>query len=374
MELLLLLSRVSPEASTVEKAQNIINSSVNWDLFTALSLKHGTSAIIYKNLYRLQNVPEHIIKKYKGIYNNLLRKNILMISELDRIIDGLNRKNIEVISLKGAATSEKIFGDIGIYPSGDIDMLVKVEDVDKVREFLENDGYSLNDAGFEKYKGYYLKEQYHISLTKDMYTVEPHWNLFMRYFNSAPEFWWEESNSVLSGGRQYMFLSPERNILYGSFRLFSQAFNYLRFLVMVAEMIRYYRKEIDWNKLFIYADRFQFQHVLAVVLRLSNELLGAPVPKELIELKRFRTRLLYKYAGRILMQEKNVNNNFNVRYKILLTLLSTDFSRAFRIFSRRIFPSKGEIVARYGIPEGSYKMIIYYLLNPILILTRKDLP
>ncbi len=89
-----------------------------------------------------------------------------MVSELDRLIDGLNKKGIEVISLKGATASEKIFGDIALYPSGDIDILIKVEDIDSVRKFLEADGYTLNDKCFDEYRDYFIRELYHISLSK----------------------------------------------------------------------------------------------------------------------------------------------------------------------------------------------------------------
>jgi len=215
-ELLFLLSRVDPEAAVLEKAQSLISPTFNWDSFTSLSIKHGTSAIIYRNLLRLKDIPQVVIDKFQNIYNNSLRSNILMVSELDRLIDGMNKTGIEVISLKGATASEKIFGDIGLYPSGDIDILVKVEDIDRVREFLEADGYKLNDKGFDEYREYFIKELYHINLSNGKYTIEPHWNLFMRYFTTPPEFWWKECIIVSSGGRQYKFLSPEKNVLYNS--------------------------------------------------------------------------------------------------------------------------------------------------------------
>ncbi len=112
-ELLLLLSRVYPGQPTFEKAQSLISPAFNWDSFISLSIKHGTSAIIYKNLIKLQNIPQDILNKFEGIYNNTLRSNVLMVSELDRLIDGLNKKGIDVIALKGVTASEKIFGDIG---------------------------------------------------------------------------------------------------------------------------------------------------------------------------------------------------------------------------------------------------------------------
>lgn len=365
-DMLFLLSRVSPEASDIERAQALI-TTLNWDSFIALSIKHGTSAIVYKNLLKLENIPQVVTDKFQGIYNNSLRSNILMVSELDRLIDGLNKTGIEVISLKGATASEKIFGDIGLYPSGDIDILVKVKDIDRVRRYLESAGYKLNDIGFDEYREFFIKELYHISLSNDRYTIEPHWNLFCRYFTTPPDFWWEESVTVSSGGREYNFLSPEKYILYTSFRIFFKSFRSLRFLVMVAEIIRYYRNEIDWDKLFAYAREYKFENVLRVVLRLSSQLLGASIPVEYIEIKRFRVRVLYRCAYTMLLRGEDPHPF----YKALLIFLKDDLSDAFRVLFRRLFPSMGEIVSRYRLNEGSGKAKAYYILNPVMLLMRK---
>lgn len=365
-ELLIFLSRVNPEASALEKAQVLI-STLNWDSFTSLSIKHGTSALIYRNLLKLKDIPQVVVDKFRNIYNNSLRSNILMVSELDRLIEGLNRAGIEVISLKGATASEKLFGDIGLYPSGDIDILIKVEDVGKVKEFLKSEGYSLNDTGFDEYREFFIKELYHISLSSGRYTIEPHWNLFFRYFETPPEFWWEESFTVSSGDREYRFLSPEKNILYTSFRLFSKGFVHLRFLVLIAEIIRHYADEIDWNKLFEYARKYRFENVLRVTLKLSRELLGAPGPEKYFVMKGMRVRVLYQRALKMVLQEEDVHP----LNKVLFAFLKDDVTGAFKVLFRRLFPSMGEIISRYKLSTGSVKAKVYYILNPVMLMMRK---
>ena len=290
-----------------------------------------------------------------------------MVSELDRLIEGLNRAGIEVISLKGATASEKIFGDIALYPSGDIDILVKVEDIDGVRQFLEAEGYTLNDKGFDEFREFFIKELYHISLSNNRYTIEPHWNLFFRYFATPPEFWWEESISVTSGDRGYRFLSPEKNILYTSFRLFSKGFVYLRFLVLIAEIIRHYADEIDWNKLFEYARKYRFENVLRVTLKMSHNLLGSPVPPKYTLIERLRTKILYRKALKMVLREDVVHP----LDKILFAFLRDDLSGAFKVLFHRLFPSMGEIVSRYKLSTGSVKAKVYYILNPVMLMMRK---
>ena len=61
-EHVLLLSRVEPEASVLERAQSLICPRFNWGSFTEFSIAQGTSAIIYKNLLKLKNIPHNIIR------------------------------------------------------------------------------------------------------------------------------------------------------------------------------------------------------------------------------------------------------------------------------------------------------------------------
>lgn len=140
---------------------------------------------------------------------------------------------------------------------------------------------------------------------------------------------------------------------------------------MVSEIIRHYRAEIDWEKLFVYAKRFGFENVLSVVLRLAADLLGVPVPHAYVDLKGFKAEKLYQCAVAMLFQEKDADNNSNVLYKVMLTILGTNLSNTFRILLRRMFPPVGEIVSRYRIQAGTGKAAAYYILNPILLMLRR---
>jgi hypothetical protein len=315
----------------------------------------------------LDNIPREILKRFEKIYYYSLRANILSVSELDRLIHGLEERGIDVIALKGAPTSESIFGDIALSPFADLDILVKVNDIQRTREFLEAEGYTLNDKGFDEYRAFFIKELYHISLSGYRFTIEPHWNLFFRYFTTPPEFWWEESIRVSSEGREYTFLSPEKNILYTTFRLFAKLFTPLKFLVMVAEVLRHYRDEMDWDKLFRYARQYKFERVLRVTMKLCRDMLGAPVPGDFADIKGLRARVLFRVARRMALH--GVTND--AAAKILTAFMRDDLTGTIRVLLRRLLPSRGEIVSRYGVPGGSLKVLFYYVLNPLILLVKR---
>jgi len=365
-ELLLLLSRVQPDNEALHRARSLITPTTEWDNFITLSLHHGTAPVVFKNLIKLKDISQVVITRFENIYNHSLRSNILMVNELDRILDTLSENNIDVILLKGATASETIFGDIGLYPSGDLDILVRIGDIDQTRKVLESMGYFLDDKGFDEYREFFLRELYHINLSNGRFTIEPHWNLFLRYFTAPSEFWWEES-IVVSAEGHYRFLSPEKNILYTAFRLFSKGFTHLRFLVMVAEVVRYYHETTNWEKLFAYAKEYKFENTLRVVMKLCHELLGAPVPYQYTEIRSLRAKVLYRRAEKKVFIEEDIHP----LNKALFAFLRDDMTGTVSVLLRRLFPSMGEVVSRYRLQKGSLKAKLYYVFNPLFLLLRR---
>jgi hypothetical protein len=362
--LLLLLSRVKPGKSALVRAQALIDAGIDWDFLIKESARHGTANLIYRNLSGLERIPETAAGRLNRLYNFTLRGNIRLAAETERLMDGLSAGGLDAIVLKGPVTSEAVFGDIGIYPSGDIDFLIKVRDIDAAREYFESVGYSLNDAGFDSHRDFYIRELNHMSLSNAMYTIEPHWNLFFRYFTAPPEFWWEETISAESDSRRYRWLSPEKNLLYNAFRTYFKLFDQLRFLVLFSELIRHHQNEIDWQKLFSHAKLYRFESVLRVMLKLAHDLLGAAVPEEYTELKQLRQRMLYPRVRRMALE----GDKSHALNKVLLASLRDDFSGFLRVMGRRLFPSMGEIISRYRLTGISGKAIGFYVLNPVLVL------
>ena len=367
-QVLLLLSRVCPTSAELHAAQVFITEGLDWDIFLSRFLRHGTHSIIYKNLLKLHGVPGHVLDIFRNTYNSTLRLNIQLVSELDRVLLALEKRSTGAIPLKGPIASEVIFGDMGIYPGGDIDILIKLEDLDRTRQYLDSEGYKLLDKGFDDYREFFIRELYHLRFSNGRYVLEPHWNLFFRYFTTPPEFWWEESIRVSSGGREYTFLSPEKNVLYTTFRLFTKLFTPLRFLVLVAEVLRHYRDEINWEKLFRYARQYKFESVLRVTMKLSRDMLGAHVPEGFADIRGPRERVLFRVIRRMVLY----GAKDHPLWKVFLAFLRDDPAGAFRVLIKRIFPSKGEIVSRYRVPGSSPKAFFYYLLNPLMLLMKRD--
>jgi hypothetical protein len=359
--LVILLSGPSLEGDFTDLYEDLLNG-INWNLLLRFSDIARTSPVVYKNLRSLEGIPEDVKESLRLRYIASLSHNLCLKEEIRRIIDSLRDRGIEAIPLKGPVASEHIFGDIALYTSSDIDILVRPQDLSETKRILMDSGYR-QVSGF--YEDDYIRTGYHLPpYTKNGFYLEVHWNLTMRYFDTPPDFWWEDVEMVDLDGDRYMMLSPERYLLYGIFRLFSHAFYPLKFHFFVAGLISFYQDRIDQELLLSYSRRFGMERLVRFTLSLMRDLFGSRVflsnEKEGIVSRRIKGMII-----RGLFDEEPVLT----RRMIVYASLQDSLMRYLFTILERLFPDSHEIRARYSIEPGSKRVILYYLLNPFYLLS-----
>ncbi|MBT2699437.1 nucleotidyltransferase family protein [Bacillus sp. ISL-40] len=109
----------------------------------------------------------------KGFYQNLFIKN-----QTDQLLRGFEEKKIDVIALKGVYFAEKYFGHMGARATSDIDLLVRIQDLNIAIESVKSLGFTFEE---EQIPGHF-----HCSFSKRLPTsptplvVELHWDLVKR--------------------------------------------------------------------------------------------------------------------------------------------------------------------------------------------------
>ncbi len=124
--LLLLLSTPLPEKTCEDEIATILtnNDSLDYKRIYGLALANGVAGFVYKNSQNKPIFPEPIQIDLHKFYRQTALKNILILKETLNILKLLSDNKIATIPLKGATVSDLLFNDFGVYPSGDIDILV----------------------------------------------------------------------------------------------------------------------------------------------------------------------------------------------------------------------------------------------------------
>ena len=338
--------------------------SGNYDRLLELANLNQVSPIMYRNLQKVQGVPEHVMEGLNKAYLATFLQNVRHSQETMRIIGLPQMEGIEVIPLKGSLFSDIVLGDMGLYPTCDIDLLVHPRDLERAKSAIVGLGYSEGSTLAEEDR---LQGSYHLSFSNNTYVVELHWNLVMRYFEAPPDFWWEDAGIIEYEGTVISVLAPEKYLLYAIFRLFSHGFIPLRFSILVSGIVGKYGGQIDWSKFLSCAGELKMNRVSLFTLKLLHELLGVDIPQEIANRRVFG----YDFLKRIVMKGlfKGVKRT-RLRMAFFTILMDTPLN-TLRVLFRRLLPKRSELRLRYGLSPDSKKVFFYYLLNPFFLVFRR---
>ena len=189
-------------------------------------------------------------------------RNIMLNKEFCGIIDCFSNDNIPVMGLKGISLIQDVI-DPGERYVGDIDILVKPENVLKAAELLRELGYSGSDEYFDPEKPYsiYLNSLTFSRSYESSYYVHLHWHilnttlpLFM--YDIDMDRIWQEAEHREIEGRGLLFPSPAHSIVYLSIHAFNHSYRKLSLLDDLMRLIEFYRGRLDWENIIETADKW----------------------------------------------------------------------------------------------------------------------
>jgi len=341
------------------------NNQIDPSKIYSIAVRNGTAGFVFKNAQGLNIFPDNLSLDLHKFYKQTAFKNILMLQQTIILLKLLADNKIVSIPLKGAAASDLLFNDFGVYPSGDIDILVHPSNLPKAKKILCTQG------GFSQIREIaeqdLLLNHYHLIFKKDNLILEVHWNLVKRYFSIPPDFWWQTSKAIEWNGIHTVELSIEKYILYNIFRLFDHCFYPLRFFSLLSGIIDKNADNINWNELMHYARHYKMQKLVIFTLRLIKEMLNTPVPENLF-LKKY---MGYQYFRSLVFSGIFSGIQKKHQKMMVYTVLLIQPGTVLAILVKRIFPAKGELRLRYNLPPESNKLYFYYILNPLLLIFKK---
>lgn len=331
-----------------------------------LALECEVAGFVYRNVKLLDLDLKEIKDRLQPVYHEAALNNMAALKETLVVVKSLSAHDIPVIPLKGVYASDKLFRDFGVYPSTDIDLLIPLNLLGKIKRILESecDYTPVEEFSQEDLLG----SHYHL-IFKRRITVEVHWNLVKRYFSIPEAFWWKSALPVEWEGERIIDLTIENNILYQVFRLFDHCFYPLRFFVLLCALIEKNYDQINWEYLLQTAGRFGMEKLVVFTLNILSDLLGTSMPG-VISGQRTRgysvfRRLVFSgiFSG---VRRKHLR-------MMVYTLMLIETRTVVKILWGRLFPSIGELRLRYNLSPKSNKIYLYYILNPfLLILKSKD--
>jgi len=213
-------------------------------------------------------------------YQANLHKALLTARELIRILDSLDSLSIEVMPYKGLALAESLYGDLAARQSGDIDLLIHVRDLPRIKASVLNFGYTTNLKLSAKEEQAYLISGYECSFdgAAGKNLLEVQWALQPRFY--AVDFhldgMFRRAVSVTVAGREMKTPSPEDLALVLSVHAAKHMWTRLIWICDIARLVEL--PGVDWEWIASQACTLGISRILRVTILLAHRLLNASLP------------------------------------------------------------------------------------------------
>lgn len=377
-ELRLVLLCLDAGGENQEPVWELIKGGPDWKLFISLVIHHRVHPVVYRYLQSLEQdiVPREVLNTLRQVYRRNSVNLVNQTGEMLRVINGLESEGLKVLILKGAPLALRLYGEISLRPSRDIDILVDPSELDRAGRILENAGYSLKaplpvltprqERAHRKL--YHHREYYQAE--KDIY-LELHWQTH-RSYSQKHELDDFATMELEIAGCRVPVLADEDCLFYLCLHGSRHRWFRLRWL---QDIYRFFLTgRVNWNKIKAVADKSQLtilHQAMILIAVFFNSAVPESIHAELLAdkkaVKLARTVINELAACRYNISEIAYRPGFRQKIGYNLKLRSGVMDKMDYIFN--LFKPINEDFQVVALPDCLYPL--YYLIRPVTWLGRR---
>jgi len=247
-----------------------------------LAQRHGVLPLLYQALTSTPDIPmpSETQTFFKRGFMEIVQHNMLMSAELTELMRLFSENNIKPMAFKGPALAEMAYGSITLRQYGDLDILVRKENLQKSLLLLQERGYTPEIELPKKTLETFYKCVNVIGLHRGALRIEIHWELLSRNYavDWEQKKLWSDAQRIEINRRPVTTLSFENHILYLCVHGSKHLFERLEWICDIDRALRA-KTEIDWKHLSAEADALGIQRMLLIGLNLARLFFDLPLPE-----------------------------------------------------------------------------------------------
>lgn len=385
LELLLACARVGRSEAQEKRIRTLLRAGPDWLVFLRDGDHHGLLPIVHRRLQEVPDaeLPEKVSEVLRRRYHALARRNLWLSARLTQLIDALEAREVPAVPLKGSVLAMTVYPDLALREFGDLDILVRRDDLDAARTALRESGLEqleqLSGGQDAAFRSFWYAYRWHDPRTG--VPVELHWRLAPRFFPVGvdPDELFGATEGTTIHGRRVQSLRPEELLLalcvHGT-KEEPVPWSRLKWVQDLAEIVQA-RPDLDWDRLLEMARRAGCLRMLFVGLRLTSDLLAAPVPTGVmarVERDPAASSLAGWVRRRVLGDAAPITRLDRLRFELRVRERARD--RARTLLRRALFPDTKDLglvrlprpLAGLYVPLRLFRMLVAGLLHPWRIL------
>lgn len=308
-----------------------VHDHVDWELLWSQGHLHEVLPLLATTLQRLEgqvSLPAPWrARAQRRLYATLIRNSTLA-EALNEVLAALRQAHVVGLPVKGLVLAETLYGGLGLRSLGDLDVLVRPADLPAARAQLRGLGFAPEpNPSFDDLDHPFHDPPYYRDAPGGKVCLELHWGLWAsRFFRLSPDALWQRAVPAQLHGADVQILSPEDTLLHLAIHR-SRSPLRLRFVCDIAELLVRHHTALDWAYLLEQARAAGARTALFYALDLAHQLLGAPLPAEILPRLRvssLKRRLLEQTCGVTALFRAASPDDLSQQPSLLLRLLEQD--------------------------------------------------
>lgn len=256
-------------------------SGIDWSELLRRAEHHGVLPLVARNLSaHAHGLPSQVEQSLRSAFDGNVRRNLWFASELVRIADQFEKKQLRAIPYKGPMLAESAYGDVALRNFGDLDFLISLADFERARQALGELGYRPSSELSPAVERFWLRKGYERSFDgpAGKYLIELQWRLLPHFYavDLRTDDLLMRSGRAALGGREALGLSPEDSLLVLGLHAAKHLWMRLIWLCDIAETMR--TQVVDWALVCARARALGILRIMGVSFWLAQRLLDCPLP------------------------------------------------------------------------------------------------
>ncbi len=281
-----LIKEACKVAPNDELIRSYINKIDNWRQLFDSAYMHGVFPLVYDTLKKHRDMlSSDVLDTFKLRNLEIAQSNMLMTSELLRIVKLFDQFNIPYITLKGPVLSQIIHGDTIHRQFTDLDILVSRDNMQKVSQILLDHGYkTLHPIAFLSNKALLnIGKDFTFQHIESKTLVEMHWSLFLNAQIEKSKINLFSDNNIVVNIKKTSVktLALEHLLIYLCLHGSKHLWERISWIVDIDRLIRAH-DDINWEYIQTMIKQMQIENMFYLGLSLSRAYFKTDVPSEVV--------------------------------------------------------------------------------------------
>ncbi|MBU0608764.1 MAG: nucleotidyltransferase family protein [Armatimonadetes bacterium] len=342
-----------------------------WEGLLALADRLEVQPLLYSRIHNQDAVavPPATLEALRHAYLRTTFVNTQLYHHLGVLLNAARAADIPVIVLKGACLAEVVYGDIGLRPMCDVDLLVRPEAMAAAHALTEELGYrpreTLTPAAGEQGPWAHGPQM----LNAGGQAVEWHSTIAQHPWGQEGisdeelDGLWDRSQPVTLGGAAAHRLSPDDLLLHTCIhaaRHHRLHVGGLKACHDIGHIVRRWHSDLDWDAIHARAVKWRMWHGVALALRLAHDWAGADLPPATLASVREAPAdtSLIEWVKQGMISPLPA---LPLRSRLPEVIARPGLSGKISGLARGLFPSPGHMASLYGARARSWRLPLYYV-------------